>query len=98
MVQDRPILRSTDPSYDDLRGSGSSAHLGTGIRIPLKFWKIVCWVENGTLIHKAFILDQRDELEAAGPLEMTFIVPAGVKESTVAEIEAPTDLNFVGIV
>jgi len=92
-----PILRSTDPSYDDLRGGGSTAHIGTGIRIPLKFWKIVCWVEGGALKHKAFILDQRDELEAAGPLEMSFIVPAGVKESTIQEIEGLTDLTFSGI-
>jgi endonuclease G, mitochondrial len=92
-----PILRSTDPSYDDLRGGRSKATLGTGIRIPLRFWKIVCWVENGSLKHEALILDQRDELEAAGPLEMSFIVPAGVKNSTIAEIESLTDLNFVGI-
>jgi hypothetical protein len=65
--------------------------------MPLRFWKIVCWVENGALRHRAFILDQRDELEAAGPLELSFIVPVGVKESTVAEIEQLTDLNFVGI-
>lgn len=64
---------------------------------PFKFWKTVCWVENGTLMHKAFILGQRGALEAAGPLEMTFIVPAGVKEATVQEIESLVDLNFVGI-
>lgn len=47
--------------------------------------------------HKAFILDQRDELEAAGPLELSFIVPVGVTESTVAEVEELTDLSFPGI-
>lgn len=92
-----PILRATDPAYDDLRGPGSSAALGTRIRIPLRFWKIVCWVEGGALRHKAFILDQRDELEQAGPLELSFTVPVGVKESTVAEIEGLTDLSFAGI-
>ncbi len=47
-----PILLSTDPSYD-LRGGGSTAQLGTGIRIALKCWKIVSWVESGTLMHRA---------------------------------------------
>ena len=93
-----PILRATDPAYDDLRGPASNAELGTRIRIPLRFWKIVCWVEGGALRHKAFILDQRDELEEAGPLEMSFTVPVGVKESTVGEIEQLTDLSFAGIV
>lgn len=92
-----PILRSTDPSYDDLRGSGSTATIGTGIRIPLRFWKIVCWVEHGALKHVAFLLDQRDELQAAGPLEMTLAVPVGVTPSTVKEIEGLTDLTFAGI-
>jgi endonuclease G len=92
-----PILRSTDPSYDDLRGSGSTAKIGTGIRIPLRFWKIVCWVEHGALKHVAFLLDQRDELQAAGPLEMTLAVPVGVTPSTVKEIEGLTDLTFAGI-
>jgi len=92
-----PILRSTDPSYDDLRGAGSTARLGTGIRIPLQFWKIVCWVENGELKHDAFILDQRDELEAAGPLEFALMVPVGVTRATVQEISNLTDLTFAGI-
>ena len=92
-----PILRSTDPSYDDLRGAGSTARLGTGIRIPLRFWKIVCWVENGALKHEALILDQRDELEAAGPLEFALTVPVGVTRATVKQIEDLTDLSFAGI-
>jgi endonuclease G, mitochondrial len=92
-----PILRSTDPSYDDLRGGGSTASFGTGIRIPLRFWKIVCWVENGALKHDAFILDQRDELEAAGPLEFAFTLPVGVTRATVQQISELTDLTFAGI-
>lgn len=92
-----PILRSTDPSYDDLRGSGSTARVGTGIRIPLQFWKIVCWVENGELKHEGFVLDQRDELEAAGPLEFALAAPVGVKTATVQEISELTDLTFAGI-
>ena len=42
-------------------------------------------------------LDQRDELQAAGPLEMTIAVPVGVTPSTVQEIEGLTDLTIAGI-
>ena len=70
--------------------------MGTRIRIPLRFWKIVCWLEGG-LRHKAFLLDQRDELGAAGPLELVFTPIKGVVESTVAEIGEFTGLDFKGI-
>jgi endonuclease G len=91
-----PILRATDPDYDDLRGPGSSAAHGTRIRIPLKFWKIIVWVEQGQLHHQALILDQRDELEEAGPLELDIAIPEGVQETTVARIAELTDLHFEG--
>jgi len=91
-----PILRATDPAYDDLRSTASDAETGTGIRIPIKFWKIVAWVENGELNFSAFILDQHAELEAAGPLEMALTPPAGVTPSTVEEIADLTDLEFTG--
>lgn len=91
-----PILRATDPAYDDLRSSASDAEIGTGIRIPIKFWKIIAWVEGGQLKHSAFILDQHAELEAAGPLEMALTPPAGVTPSTVEEIADLTDLEFTG--
>jgi endonuclease G len=38
-----PVFRADDPDYDALRGAGSTAEHGTGIRIPLLFWKIVAW-------------------------------------------------------
>jgi endonuclease G len=79
------------------RGAGSTARLGTGVRIPLRFWKIVCWVENGELKHDAFILDHHDELDAAGRLELAFTLPVGVSRATVTEIESLTDLSFAGI-
>ena len=91
-----PILRATDPTYDELRNAASTAAAGTGIRIPLKFWKIVVWAEGGELKHRAFLLDQREELAAAGPLELALITPAKVKDSTVGEIAALTDLEFEG--
>lgn len=37
------------------------------------------------------------ELNAAGPLEMAIVLPAGVKKSLVAEIEGLTDLSFAGV-
>ena len=54
------------------------------------------WAEGGELKHRAFLLDQREELAAAGPLELSLITPAKVKDSTVAEIAALTDLEFEG--
>jgi hypothetical protein len=39
-------------------------------------------------------LDQRDELEDAGPLELDIEPPEGVKESSVEEIASLTDLEF----
>jgi endonuclease G len=91
-----PIFRADDPDYDSLRGPGSDAEFETHIRIPLRFWKIVAWVEDGALKHRAFILDQREEVEAAGPLELDIEVPEGVTETTVEEIASLTDLEFSG--
>ena len=91
-----PILRADDPDFDDLRSRRSRAERGTHIRVPLRFWKIVAWVEDGTLKHRAFILDQSDELEDAGPLELDIETPKGVNDSTVEEISRLTDLVFEG--
>ncbi|MBY0491460.1 MAG: DNA/RNA non-specific endonuclease [Gemmatimonadaceae bacterium] len=91
-----PILAADDPTYDSLRSPNSDAVMGTRIKIPQRFWKIIFWVEDGTLQHRAFILDQRDELEAAGPLELDIETPSGVEESTVEEIGDLTDLVFEG--
>jgi endonuclease G len=89
-------MAADDPTYDSLRSPNSDAVIGTRIKIPLRFWKIIFWVEEGTLQHRAFILDQRDELEAAGPLELDIETPSGVEESTVEEIGVLTDLVFEG--
>ena len=64
--------------------------------MPLRFWKIIFWLEEGTLMHRAFILDQRDELDDAGPLELDIDAPDGVEESSVDEISELTDLEFEG--
>lgn len=92
-----PIFRADDPEYDSLRGPGSDAEFGTSIRIPLRFWKIVLWVEDGTLQHRAFVFDQREELEEAGPLELDLEAPAGVERTTIQEIASLTDLNWDGL-
>jgi endonuclease G len=91
-----PIFGAADPDYDDLRGAGSTAEFGTGIRIPLRFWKIVAWVENGVLKHRALILDQSGELDEAGPLEFDIETPNGVVDSTIEEISEMTNLQFDG--
>jgi hypothetical protein len=62
-----------------------------------KFWKIIAWVEQGQLRHRALILDQREELEAAGPLELDLTIPEGVQETTVARIAELTGLQFSGL-
>jgi endonuclease G len=91
-----PILRADDPTYDSLRGRRSNAEWHTRIRIPLRFWKIIAWVQDGVLEHRAFVLDQSDELDEAGPLEMDIEAPEGVRESSIEEIAELTDLVFKG--
>lgn len=92
-----PVLRADDPDYDSLRSRRSRAARGTRIRIPLQFWKIVAWVERGALRHKAFLLDQSDELDAAGPLEIDIGTPVGVREVSIDAIARKTDLVFEGL-
>jgi hypothetical protein len=68
------------------------------IRVPVRFWKVIWWVEAGALKHRAFILDQRDELNAAaadgGGLELDFAPPEGVRRTTLARIGQLTGLTF----
>ncbi len=91
-----PIFRADDPTYDLLRGRRSKAEFNTGMRIPLRFWKIVAWVEDGALWYRAFILDQSEELDNAGALEFDVERPDGVEESSIEEIAELTDLEFDG--
>lgn len=93
-----PIFRADDPEFDALRSEGNNAEFGTLIRVPVRFWKVIWWVEDGALKHRAFILDQRDELNAAaedgGGLEMDFVTPRGVRKTTLRRIEQLTGLVF----
>lgn len=89
-----PILRASDPTFDSRQGPNSDAAFHTRIRIPLLFWKIVFWVEEESLLYRAFLLDQSEELDDAGPLELDIATPDGVTESSIEEIAALTDLEF----
>lgn len=91
-----PIFRADDPSFDSLRSTRSKAERHTRIRVPLRFWKIIAWVEDGELSYRAFILDQSDELDDAGPLELDIERPDGVEDSSIEEIAELTDLEFEG--
>lgn len=89
-----PVFRADDRDYDDLRGEGSDAEWGTGIRIPTRFWMVVAWQGEESLLYRAFFLDQSEELRQAGPLEFDFAVPTGVRETTLKQVEQATDLAF----
>lgn len=89
-----PVFRADDQDYDDLRGDGSDAEWGTGIRIPTRFWMVVAWKGEATVEHRAFFLDQGEELREAGPLEFDFAPPTGVRETTLKRVERATDLAF----
>ncbi len=92
-----PILKRQDPLYDDLRGPDSSALVGTGIRLAQRFWYIVAWVDAGELKVRPFLLDQEDDIDAAGPLEIDLQKPELVKDTTLAKITSLTRLTFPGL-
>lgn len=92
-----PIFSGSDPLYDDLRSSDSPAEVGTGIRMPLKFWYILAWREKGSIRHRCFILDQSDDIDDAGPLEFDFEAPATVSEVKIDRVIRLTKLTFPGL-
>lgn len=92
-----PIFGHSDPLYDDLRSDRSDATVGTGIRLPNRFWYIACWVQARKLQHKAFLLDQSDDIAATGPLEVDLETPNLVTETSVANISKLTGLTFPGL-
>lgn len=89
-----PIFARNDPLYDDLRSDRSSAEFGTGIRMPRKFWYVLAWLDGDELKHRCFILDQSDDIAAAGELEFDFDAPATVKEVKLTEVVRLTKLTF----
>jgi endonuclease G len=92
-----PLFSNSDPLYDDLRGSGSTAAVGTGIRMPRKFWYVLAWRDNGALKHRSFILDQSDDITDAGPLEFDFAAPATVSEVDLSKVVELAKLTFPGL-
>jgi endonuclease G len=93
-----PIFRADDPEFDALRAPDNDAAVGTLIRVPLRFWVVAWWVEDGRLKHRAFVLDQRDELKAAVAdgegLELDLRPPKGVRRTTLRQIGELTGLSF----
>jgi endonuclease G, mitochondrial len=88
-----PIF-ARDRLYDDLRSDHSDANFDTGIRMPNRFWYIMAWAENNQVKSRCFILDQSDDIDAAGPLEVDFEAPATVKEVSLAVVEQRAGLRF----
>ena len=68
--------------------------MGTGIRLPNRFWYIIARIEAGKRRKRCFLLDQSDDIAGAGELEVDFETPATVKETTLAKIEQLTGLTF----
>jgi endonuclease G len=92
-----PVLARRDPLYDSLRGDHSDAIVGSGIRVPVRFWYIVAWVKAQELQVRCFLLDQSDDIDEAGPLEVDLVKPALVKDSTLAQIARLSRLSFPGL-
>ncbi|MSP41260.1 MAG: hypothetical protein EXR70_22465 [Deltaproteobacteria bacterium] len=89
-----PVFNKADPLYDSLRGPRSTAAVGTGIRLPNRFWYIIAWIEAGKRRKRCFLLDQSDDIAEAGTLEADFATPATVTETTLANIEKLSGLTF----
>lgn len=92
-----PIFRSTDPFYNELKRNVPLSDLHKGMRVPQSFWKIVVWVEEAELKAAGFILHQRDEIEAHGPItdEINF---GTYRPRPITEIEQATGLRFIELV
>lgn len=89
-----PIFSRNDPLYDDLRSDRSAAEFDTGIRMPRRFWYVLAWREANQLKHRCFILDQSDDIDAAGELEFDFVAPATVREATLQQVARLSKLDF----
>ncbi|MFO1512900.1 MAG: DNA/RNA non-specific endonuclease [Verrucomicrobiota bacterium] len=92
-----PIFRSTDPFFNELRRDVPMAERQQGMRVPQSFWKIVAWVEGGTLKSAGFVLSQQDEIADHGPIaeEINF---GTYRQKPLSEIEQATGLRFPELV
>ena len=76
-----PIFRDTD-------------FLFRGVLVPRSFWKVIAYVEGGTLKAKAYVLTQ-DDLEAK--LESLGLEPFKLFQVALADVSAQTGLVFVDL-
>ena len=74
-----------------------TASVGTGIRLPKRFWYIVFWEADQKLQVRPYLLDQSDDIEQAGELEVDLQKPALVTDTTIQEISKLTRLSFSGL-
>ena len=73
-----PIFKDTDVPY-------------RGVLVPRRFWKVVAYVEDGTLKAKAFMLTQ-DDLEVK--LESLGLEPFKLYQVTLSDLEETTGLAY----
>ncbi len=73
-----PMLKSDDMSY-------------RGIQVPDEFWKVIAYVENGTLKAKAFVLSQGDYLNDIEALELDEF---RLWQLTLADLGSRINLDF----
>lgn len=87
-----PVFADDDPVYSDKSGS-------IALQVPLKFWKVLVWKENGVLKSLALVADQLRTLKKAPP-DAEALTDAGqlvLMEnflSTVAKVEKLTGFEF----
>ena len=86
-----PVLADDDRNYGEDRPGGPW-------RVPVRFWKVICYVKaDGTRSATGFLLDQADEI--AGLLEGLTPLPqarevARVHQKAVTDIERLTKLDL----
>lgn len=88
-----PIFDVDDRYFNELRKGVPAAERKKGMRIPSAFWKVVAWVEDGTLRAAGFVLNQVDEIRAHGPIteEIDF---GAYRQRPITEIQDRTGLAF----
>jgi endonuclease G len=77
-----PVLKESDMAY-------------RGIQVPSEFWKVITFVENGTLKAKAYVLSQADLLNDIEALELDEF---RLWQITLADLGARSSLDFGSLV
>ncbi|MDF0732753.1 DNA/RNA non-specific endonuclease [Pseudomonas entomophila] len=91
-----PIFDVEDKFFNEYKAGVPAADRYTGMRVPVKFWKIVVWAEAGAPRAAGFVLDQSDELRRHGPIieELSF---GKYRQTAIVQIEQRTGLTFAGL-